>query len=307
MHEWFGERIDEPLLIERAKTLRIDLRLQKIRGEIDDTRVYVDPNRYSEWIQDNFFTELSSILRSQRIALFAYLLPDSDSELAQQQKPEVRMARLISKAFDQFCSSTKFGIASYLGRRIRHGTLKGAMLSPVQRLLDDPKFEDLMENGDSSKIVERWISNYRAGIDELGREFLQISSNKKPKGLFDTDVFRKDRSDILRTAILDIDQTYADTKSFAHVNTKIYSYCWRLAERDLRRVREHLGNCRQVWGTFNAAEFRRLVPTEFKGLANAFTRELGSLLDDRFRTVTSWFKEPTNLSPSAPLRGGPRF
>ena len=40
--DWYAEVFDEPSAKERAKTLRLDQRLRMVRGEIDDTRIYVD-------------------------------------------------------------------------------------------------------------------------------------------------------------------------------------------------------------------------------------------------------------------------
>jgi len=301
LHDWYGKKHDDPLFAERAKTLRIDLRLQKIRGEIDDTRIYVDPNRFTEWLQDNLFSELSSILRTQRIAQLSLILPELKTDIVAQQKPEVRMAALISKAFEEFCGNTKFGISSYLGRRIRHGTLKGTMITPVRSLIESAQFKKLLSHPDFSRQLYKWLDAYEQGVEELSSEYLQVYTNKKSKGLFSSDVYRQDRAAILRTAILDVDKTYAETGSFPHVNAKVYSYCWRFADIDLRKIREHLRRCRQAWGLVDAGALRRSAPRDMNIKVNLLVRELGTMLDERFRTVTSWFNEPKNLSPSAPL------
>lgn len=47
MLHWFGTVTNEDRYIDRAKTLRIDIQLNKERGTIDDSRIYVDPLKYS--------------------------------------------------------------------------------------------------------------------------------------------------------------------------------------------------------------------------------------------------------------------
>jgi len=301
LHDWYGQKHNEPIYAERAKTLRIDLRLQKIRGEIDDTRIYVDPNRFLEWLQDSLFGELSSVLRTQRISVIDITFTDTKPDLVSQQKPANRMANLISKAFLEFYDNTKFGISSYLGRRIRHGTLKGTMVTPVRSLIESERFVALTDNPDCGKLLRKWLTTYELGVEELSREYLQIRGNRNSKALFDTDIFRPDRARVLKAAIGDIDATYTETESFTHINAKIYSYCWRFAESDLRQVRDFLRNCRSDWGKIDAAQLRRSLPNEWWPELNSLAKELNTLLDDRFRTITSWFNEPKNLSPSAPL------
>ena len=60
-----GRRFDEPSAFERAKALRLDQKLRKIRGEIDDNRVYVDSLRFGQWLQDNQIKNLSVALQSE--------------------------------------------------------------------------------------------------------------------------------------------------------------------------------------------------------------------------------------------------
>jgi hypothetical protein len=192
LHEWYGKNRDQPAYAQRANALRVDLKLQKLRGEIDDTRIYVDPSRFIEWVHDRLFVELSSVLRLKvAIAFNLLLLKEASAELPHQDTPERRLALVIGEAYKEFCTNTIFGIASYLGRRIRHGTLKGVMASPVATLRADPRFTKLFENEDFKHAFDMWYFKYVSGIDHVAAEYLQVHSSKKPKGLLDTDIFRK--------------------------------------------------------------------------------------------------------------------
>jgi hypothetical protein len=65
--DWHALRFSDPTSSDRAKTLRINQRIQRVRGEIDDTRVYVDPYRFAEWMDENCLPELSLSLSDDQL------------------------------------------------------------------------------------------------------------------------------------------------------------------------------------------------------------------------------------------------
>ncbi len=47
-----GQTSGEKVYLDRARTLLIDHRINKVRNELDDNRIYVDVARFHEWFDD---------------------------------------------------------------------------------------------------------------------------------------------------------------------------------------------------------------------------------------------------------------
>src|SRR5690348_15807595 len=99
----------------RASTDRIERQVSRVRNEIDDYRVYVDPSRFSSWIEDEMMIELNRALTSTGPGNKGVSIHCDDTILSM----------IIRQCYNAFCSNSVFGIASYIGRRIRHGTFHG--------------------------------------------------------------------------------------------------------------------------------------------------------------------------------------
>jgi hypothetical protein len=125
MLEWYGNKTDEPVYIERGKNLRTDVQINKEKGMIDDSRIYVDPLKFTQWINDNIITDLNFLLEvnTNKIGLSTISIdwPKVNSGISNNEQ----IASLLLVCYSEFCKNNLFGIASYLGRRIRHGTFKG--------------------------------------------------------------------------------------------------------------------------------------------------------------------------------------
>jgi hypothetical protein len=301
MYDWMAEETGETVYADRAKTLRVDLKLQQVRGEIDDTRIYVDAVRFIDWMHENIATDLSAALKFgafdyNRISAFA-----NDMDFSVYNGPEAIMARIFRDSYREFCENSRFGIASYLGRRIRHGTLKGVMISPVEDLMNKSTYSSLFEDFGFNRYFHNWFRAYSDAIDILVKDNLQINNTKKSTGLIDTNVFQKSRTNILKRAIKDIETSHASSSGITHILGILHMYCWLLLDVDLVRIREKILSLHQNSGRMVFGEVAKAVKTEHHFLLQKFVRELTVLLEETFRTVSSWFKQPTNLSPSAPL------
>jgi hypothetical protein len=64
LHEWMARFSSEDYFLQRARAVRIDHQINRIRNEIDDHRIYVDPMRFTSWIEDEMMIELNSALTS---------------------------------------------------------------------------------------------------------------------------------------------------------------------------------------------------------------------------------------------------
>lgn len=299
--DWQATNSSEPLYAERAKTLRIDQRIQKARGEVDDVRIYVDSLRLNQWIQSNQLDELSAIFTGKPIPLEgvdAFLEP---GDFLHRRLLEVRLAMVLSKTFEEFCKNRKFGIASYLGRRIRHGTLEGTLFRQLKMMLMEGKYSPIMQVEKSNEFYKRWLDNYKEQIDEFGLDFLQIKSDDKPHGAFDTNIFSKAKIQQTRVALREIIKAYNEHKNLLVIANLLQSYCWRLIEVDLKKIRDSAASGRTHWGTINQSMAQKVVPDELKILSQELNRNINLHTDSRFKTLSSWFNEPKNLSPSAPI------
>jgi hypothetical protein len=300
--DWYGDHFKEPLAFERAKTLRLDQKLQKIRGDIDDTRIYVDPLRFGQWLQDFLLDELTNLLQPENISIADIRAFGAFGDFATNRQPHIHLAATLQSAFHEFCVNKRYGVDSYLGRRIRHGTLKGVMLTQVQAVLRKPKYALLLQQMDVNDYLNQWISRYESKIAEWGQEIFQIWSKQKHHGAISTDITGSDKIESTRTALADLVAAYQETKSVAVVLQTIFEHCWRLLEKDLSQIRMFIESQRLEWGTINRTELRSMVTDEgLKTLAAELARETNTLTEEKFRNLSRWFTKPTNLAPSASI------
>lgn len=52
LHEWMASFTGDEYFLQRARAVRIDHQINRVRNEIDDHRIYVDPSRFASWIED---------------------------------------------------------------------------------------------------------------------------------------------------------------------------------------------------------------------------------------------------------------
>ncbi|MBU1334416.1 MAG: hypothetical protein KJ944_21355 [Alphaproteobacteria bacterium] len=298
--DWYAERFDEPLANDRAKTLRLDKRLQRVRGQINDVRIYVDHVRFTSWLQDNTIDEISVVFRGPEITEEEVLSYTGEGGYPASSTSAGRLASLLQKAFEEFCADKRYGVDSYIGRRIRHGTLYGYLATQMEPLLERSEYQDLSV-GESGRRLQAWLADYRANVTQLGQDMLQVRSKKKPRGLLNPGIGGARKIGFTREAIRDIARQYKETKSIAVVHQNIIEHCWRILEQDLRVVRDHLDTFRRTHATFPISLFERGLPEQAKPMARALGREINRFTEERFRSVSSWFTKPTNLSPSAPF------
>jgi hypothetical protein len=300
--DWYADVFDEPTAKERARTLRLDQRLRTVRGGIDDTRIYVDPLRFGQWLQDNALDELSAILQGDPLDNAAINSFKEYGDFASQRQPHIRLAIVLQASFQEFCSNKRYGADSYLGRRIRHGTLKGVMVGQLQTILENEKYIPLMASGNTKRFISDWLTRYESMIDYWGREIFQVRNKQKPKGAIVPDVTSVEKLSLTRAALKDIPDIFANSKSFAAVLQSIMEWCWRLIERDLTSIRMVIDSARVNWGVIARSDLQALCADDaLRRLASDLCREINALTDERFRQLARWFTKPTNLAPSASL------
>ncbi|WP_236525740.1 hypothetical protein, partial [Pseudomonas syringae] len=292
LHEWMAEFTKDEHYFQRARAVRIDHQINRVRNEIDDHRIYVDPSRFSSWIEDEMMIELGSALTSTGLGKKGTSVTCD----------ETIISMVMTQSYNAFCSNAVFGIASYIGRRIRHGTFHGHVYSSVINSVEkSTKFKPLFENSQFTAKWNTWKDNYNNAIEKIITERLHVHSKSKPLGLLTPEMYSSSKQDVLAAAVTNISNSYVESASTADVSPVIIDYCWRLAELDLVAVIRYL-KAQQTPLKNEKFLHEELVPiaaTVNNALAETFRRELEIAIDRKLSTMLGWFKRPSIVAPKA--------
>jgi len=288
LHHWMGEFTSESSYHDRARNLIIDHQINLVKDELDDNRIYVDAVRFTEWMEDEVAQELSTIL---------LILEHSDGEKASDYP---QLATILERCYYEFCSNKFFGIASYLGRRIRHGTFKGHLYSDVVSV--ESKSAQLLEDPVILGKWNQWKLKYEGLIDSIVREKLHIETSQKNQGFLSPYIRSTAKQEIAEACVNNI---LIDFKENRHVYGSIQvivEYCWRMAEVDLRRVNSYFKG--QKLSFMNApliSEIKENASPEYEQLAKDFARDLQRRINEKLITMYGWFKRPQSVAPKASI------
>lgn len=292
LHEWMSGFTGDEYFLQRARAVRIDHQINRVRNEIDDHRIYVDPSRFSSWIEDEMMIELNSALTST----------GSGKKGVSVTCDETVISLVMTQSYHAFCSNAVFGIASYIGRRIRHGTFHGHLYSSVINSVEKPeRFKPLFAN---PQFLAKWLSwkgSYNEAIEEIIAERLHVHSKVKQLGLLTPEVYGPGKQQVLSAAVASITNSYIETTSIAGIDETIIDYCWRLAELDLVAVIRYL-KAQQTPLKNEKFLDEELMPAAAlvnARLADTFRRELELAIDRKLSTMLGWFKRPSIVAPKA--------
>lgn len=297
LFDWYGEITGEKKYNDRAKNTRIDIQINKHRQHIDDSRIYAEPARVIQWITDNINNQLAlqfdniDKLKKPKLQLDWYNLTTSLN-------PENSIGIAIANSYNEFVNNKIYGINSYLGRRIRHGTAKGTGVEEVKALILKPEYKSLVCDPYFSEEWDKWLSTYISSFDELIDDYFHIKSDKKQKGLLSPLIDNGDKCIIANSLINSLYKSYLEIDNVAQAPVLITDYCWRLIDGDLARARQHILKIKSSVSVFNIKEQNRLVNTR---LAQNFSKEVNSLTEEKFTMVCSWFNKPSYATQSADI------
>lgn len=298
--EWYGNITDETAYIDRAKNLRIDVQINREKGTIDDHRIYVDPLKFSQWINDNILNDLTLLLEVAINRGIAEPVNIKWENIKNGINNNEQIAASFVRCYEEFCNNKLFGIASYLGRRIRHGTFKGTGLKDVQDICNEKKYRNLFSLRDFSDYYNQWISTYEEMLETLKTSHLHIKCKKKPLGKINIDINTNYKRKVANRYFDEIINSYIKNDGNIEIPYLITEGCWLLIEEDLVNIRKLLMESKSKYGVFNYGG--NLEESSYiKGLLSSFSQELNSLSADKFRTISSWFNKPSIASPSANL------
>ncbi|EKN3392566.1 hypothetical protein ACHZG5_001516 [Yersinia enterocolitica] len=298
MLHWYGDITKDERFKDRAKTLKIDIQINKEKGTIDDSRIYVDPLKYQQWFEDNMVSKLTMVLDNLMISNGSSIKLDWTSKGNSVSNGEELIEYLLA-CYKEFCDNKVFGIASYLGRRIRHGTFKGTAITEIQKLPSEQEYKTIFEDKDFKRKHEEWLLQYENMIEDLVKNSLQIKSKKKPMGLITTDIDTPIKTVIATQLVYDILSLYSKRIGVLMLPNLIIDYCWRLVEQDLGKTKKLLSQKKSSHGVFSYTS--KSQSSYMKKTFSNFAKEVNSLTGQKFGLMASWFNKPSYASPSADI------
>lgn len=299
--EWQGSRKKDKDAVNRAKSHRLNLRLLKVRGAIDETRIYVDPLRFQQWVQEKYGGDLRSFAP---IADEIIADPDRNISLTDKVKvavqPRLRLLSLLDACYVEFCTNKIYGVTSFIGRRIRHGTLHGHLVlefqPELQRTIDElegsaPRF---------AQFLRGWLSDFGKAVNDMAADQMHVRSKEHPKGLIIAKVDESEKSTIAGVMLEAVAISMKDRGQLLGTVALIQEYCWLLFEVDLQRTRNAVEALRRTF-VINVDQPNFSDRPDLARKVNEKIRSLNSSLNSRFQQVQAWLTRPTNLIPSASI------
>ncbi|MEE3923321.1 hypothetical protein [Pseudomonas viridiflava] len=286
LHEWRGKKTGDHNFLDRAKSIRIDYKISLVRGEIDDNRIYVDPSRFLDWVADNVAGELTMILTSMNHNLGVDEKVDD---------PQLR--DLISRCYQEFCSNKHYGIASYIGRRIRHGTFKGHVFTNV--ILVEKNHSAFLSDTSVSEKYRTWRDRYEKLVTFAVTEKLHIEISTKKGGLIKPDTRSAAKQEVVTACMFDLMKFYRLHGVINNSPAIILDYCWRMVELDLLAIRSYI---KSMKSKLALNELNTDLKKSWAGqpqMQSAFAQELQLALNKQFKLAQNWFKRPPSVSPKA--------
>jgi hypothetical protein len=297
--EWQGSKRNDVDAMTRARSHRLLIRLRRVRGAIESTRIYVDPLRFFEWLAEKLAEHLKAL------APFAdAIIADEDRSTSLKDvvrntvQPRAKLLQLIDRAYGEFCTNRVHGAASFIARRIRHGTLHGHLCVEIAPVVEHAAAEFAATAPDFAAHLRAWMRRLDAAVLAMASERMHVRSKEKPRGLIIDTIEDPEKSGVANAMVLRIATALRDTAQVATPLSLILDDCWLLFEVDLRRSREAFEKLRAEFIISVGERFATGRP-EVDARMSQTILELNGMVDQRFETAKSWLTRPTNFSPSA--------
>ena len=295
---WMAENFDDDAYRQFADRLSLDARIRLIRGEIDDSRIYIDQTRFRQHVTRH----ITQLFRKHQRGYFPPGLQSKGSAVGHERPDKettIRanfggpryywLDRACDEAFNAFCLDPIFGVNSYLSRRIRHGTLRGFLIAPIKKILDADKYQPLWDDPAVAKDLERWFSYLSDTIAFLRDEYFHFRSGDKPKGAFDSNpVGNDERMRVRRAYYKRIDDLFATGFTHTDLSLTLYDHCWNIIQTDLFRIANDLPKSFRT-------RLRAALPGPLPSDENLFSlhrqlvSELDQTLERLFSQLSGWF------------------
>jgi hypothetical protein len=297
--EWYGEKTSDSVYLDRAKNHRIDVQINKEKGTIDDSRIYVDPMKFTQWIEDHILPELVVYLYLQSEYTPVTSVSISWGSVNSGISHQDQAASLLLRCYEEFCNNQIFGVASYLGRRIRHGTFKGTALKEVEQIFHNDEFSEIKNDKEFQDEFKAWLESYRDVLEAIKSEELYFCSKKKPNGMLHSNFNTPRKVQQANRMFMDVLNTFARNEDQTGIPHLIAEYCWQIIEEDLSEIRKRLESLKRHCATLKI-ENQRLTKHQFKSVTG-FCNEVNAVTSEKMRIISEWFRRPSTASASADL------
>ena len=187
---WAADKLDSADYVVVAERLALDAKVRSIRGQIDENRIFVDIMRYEQWTSD----ALAPSIRKFERVISVSPISRTEADVATPRTRAERASRIVGndywlrlaceEAFREFCHNRIFGIDSYLSRRIRTGTLAGALIVRIQELITE--FQDRHSRHLSQQdvdVLDRCLNDYKRAVYVVRDKLLHFNGPEHPDGL----------------------------------------------------------------------------------------------------------------------------
>ncbi|WP_294210579.1 hypothetical protein [uncultured Sphingomonas sp.] len=302
---------------EERDALARELANLDARSDLDSTRVHVDEESLREWYID---TQQSRDVRYQQTVLAEGPLGGHGTFLESYNKTKERgqeedsedfssdtrigaefiLLELFESTLRAFVSDKSFGLDAYLSRRIRHGTLRGFIATPISRIRT--RIADEINNEERASeraalvevlsVFDQWREFFDERLDDLRREVIQIKSPKHPDGLIEASWKTPTNVRHLDAMLSRSRHGVINTRGRHDLFTDVYSLCWDVLERDLAQLRMHLARdfLREM---LNALSQKYLsFDIDQRAVAGVFWKDAHLTLQARVQEVCGWFIRP---------------
>lgn len=304
---YMGDKTNKIDYYVMADRLKVDELVQNLRHHIDDSRISIDEYGFKKWVNDYSIPKINEYARLIKLSLEKVILqrkqeptkstsPTVEIEIDTVATFEYIISSCISAAFHEFCLNSRFGVESYLGRRIRHNTLRGMMLGSVESVIQKQRFNVLRYEGEFWYAYELWLERYKVIVEQMRSQLLQFRSKEKPIGLFQPELDLT--SAVYKSSIAKLRDLSALDDSFEQFIEEILLLCWKFFALQLadvsRYIRIDLLN--QVLADIDQTFHEDTLTV------NAFRAELKEVVREKFEKLSSWFRVPETGAISASLR-----
>lgn len=317
---WENERASE--YADAIKELTIEQTLQKGLERIDQTRVFVNESAISRWaekeLQSDFnrwiaLKESSSGSRAVDELIRQYVIDPSNIEALMNMaegKPSASDALLVDifdRLFKRFLLDPTDGLDTYLSVRIRHGSLRGTILGPLEEqglLYSDTGFSQEAfesrwsevlnlpndENLSLSKIMHNFSNDIRALVDAFVNERVHVMTAEKPKGVFPQTI----SPSLVRLFAMSLAERPPTFYSFL---SNCYFCYWKMIEIGLNQLRS---SCDDLANSLRSRidvliQHFRIKDSRFLPLITTLTT-VSTMTKSQCDTVAEWFRLPSMVS-----------
>lgn len=311
--EWLASATTEPdaSLKEERDAVERELANLDTRSDLDSTRVHVDEEAFREWFDE---TQAINVARYAQTVLAEGSSREYESLLSYVSSTQERLASagedlsadtnigseflllgIVDASLKAFSTDRTFGLDSYLSRRIRHGTLNGHVMTPINRVFRRLA-EKAAEVGAADSCIDSLIAEsakyLRSALDHARKDVIQIQSPAHPEGLIRVTWRTSVNIKYLDAMFARVRERVLETKGTYDPFPDIYALAWDCLEPDLAHLRLYMARSFLPAATAHFRDQFQALSENDRKIVYPFWVELGQTLEARVLEICGWFIRP---------------